>query len=108
MQGVAKEKKRTRPFFGWTSFGLSVAGLLAAVGIIATSPHDNFVAAIAGLLLCGFVSVLGVLAGVIGLNRSEQPKHPGLASIAVGAAPAGLLLLFLLFGMRGCQFENGF
>lgn len=107
MRGLAEEEKRVRPFLGWTSLGLSVASPLAAGGIVATGPHENFVPAILGLLLCVVVSVLGVLAGIIGLRRREQPKYPALAGITVGAVPVGILLLCLLIG-RGCRMESGF
>jgi peptidoglycan/LPS O-acetylase OafA/YrhL len=101
---VAEQGKRVRPFLGWTSLGLSLASPFIAAVIIATGPHANFVAAYAGLLLCGIISALGVLAGIIGIRRKEQPRHSALAGITVGVS---IILLCLLFS-SGCQIESGF
>jgi len=93
MQGEAEREKRRGPFFAWSSLGLSVASLIVAAGIFATRPHDNLVAAYGGLLLCGLVSVFGLLAGIIGLHYRENPKHAALAGIAFAAVPVALNVL---------------
>lgn len=99
---------RARPFVGWASLGLSAAGLLSAFGVIATRPHENFVAAYLALLLSVLAAVLGLLAGVCGLCRGERPNYPAITGIVISALHTLLALLFLFCRSRGFPFESGF
>jgi hypothetical protein len=106
MKGVAAPGNPQKPLLGWTSLVISLTSPFIAAAIIAASPHGTFVAAYAELLLLGIISVVGVLTGIIGLRRREQPSCWGSAGVTVGL---GIILFCLLFTKGcGCQIENGF
>jgi hypothetical protein len=100
-------KHKVTPRWGWASLALSAFCLLAAFGIKATSPHENFVAAYAGLLLCGFGSVIGFFAGILSLFFGERPKLLAATGMVL-ALPALLLLLALLTWLGVGRIESGF
>ena len=81
-----------RPLFGWTSVWLSLGGPVAAGAIRVTGPQAGLDILVVPLLA---VPVLGLLAGIIGLSRKEQPKFPAWVGIGIG-----LLFCLFLYGLN--------
>lgn len=86
-QEVGEPERRARPVFGWTSVWLSLGGPVAAAAIRVAGPQAGLDILVVPLLV---VPVVGLLAGIIGLTRREQPKFPAWVGIVIG-------LLFCLF-----------
>jgi len=86
-QEAGEQGRRARPIFGWTSVWLSLGGPVAAGAIRVAGPQAGLDIVVVPLLA---VPVLGLLAGIIGLSRREQPKFPAWVGIGIG-------LLFCLF-----------
>jgi Mn2+/Fe2+ NRAMP family transporter len=87
MQGEAGKERRVRPICGWTSVWLSLGGPVASGAIRVAGPQAGLDVLVVPLLA---VPILGLLAGIIGLSRREQPKFPAWVGIGVG-------LLFCVF-----------
>ena len=105
--GAGRSPIRTATF-GWASLGLSVLCLLVCGGILATSPHENAVAADASLLLCGFGLMVGGCGGILSLYRDERPKYPAILCVVSAVFPTIVFLLSLLIYFGGLRFEHGF
>ena len=86
-QEVRDSERRAMPSFGWTSVWLSLGGPVAAGVIRVAGPQAGLDILVVPLLA---VPVLGLLAGIIGLSRREQPKFPAWVGVGIG-------LLFCLF-----------
>lgn len=90
-------KNPPRPVFGLISFSFSFLAPFVILISVAIGSSDEFgvvSAFVRGLVFSALTWVVGLVAGIIGLSRSERPRWPALIGLALCALAATAAVLY--------------